>query len=72
LGRFLGLRLTLTGEPEFTTSEEAEDKVDDLIDIHEYHHDGEDLSEFPFIADLDDAPMVYLVSPHLDHGLMKG
>jgi hypothetical protein len=64
--------LTLTGEPEFTTSEEAEEEVDDLIDIYKYHHDGEDLSEFPFIVHFNDAPVSILVSLHLDHGSVKG
>jgi hypothetical protein len=63
--------LTLTGEPEFTTSEEAEVEVDDLINIYEYHHDGEDLSEFPFIVHVNDAPMFSLVSLHLDHDSVK-
>jgi hypothetical protein len=29
--------------------------VDDLLEIHEYHHDGQDLSEFPCIVNLHDA-----------------
>jgi len=72
MGCFICLRLTLMREPEFTTGEEAKREVDDLIEIHKYHHDGEDLSEFPFIVDVNDAPVCCTVSPHLDHGSVKG
>ena len=77
MGCFLHLRVTLTGEPEFTTAEEAKKEVDDLIDIRKYHHDGEDLSEFPCVVNLNDAGSidrltiatdVCIVSRYLDHG----
>jgi hypothetical protein len=80
-GYFLYLRLTLMGEPEFTTGQEAKEEVEDLISIREYHHDGEDLSKFPFIVYTDDAGSPDLhkrpiwlcldpcrISPHLEHG----
>ena len=77
MGCFLCLRVTLMGEPEFTTGEEAKKDVDDLIDIRKHHQDGEDLSEFPCVVNLDDAvpidrltipTSICIVSRHLDQG----
>ncbi len=69
-GYFLCLRLTLTGEPVFTTGEIAEKEVEKFIGILKYHHDGKDLSKFPCIVYLDDAGR--RISVHLDHGSAKG
>ena len=75
---FLCTRLTFTGEPEFTTGQEAKEELQDLFSVRKYHHDGEDLSKFPFVVDTDDAsPDLHrrpiwlcldLISPHLKHG----
>jgi hypothetical protein len=54
-GYFLCMRLTFTGESEFTTGHEAKEEVQDLFSIRKYHHDGEDLSKFPFVVYIDDA-----------------
>ena len=62
------------------TGIEAEKEVDDLVDIRKYHHDGEDLSEFPCFVNLDDAapnvrPVwqdVRRVSRYLSHESVKG
>jgi hypothetical protein len=62
------------------TGVEAKKEVNDLIDIRKYHHDGEDLSEFPCLVNLDDAtpnvrPVwqdVCRVSRYLDHESVKG
>ena len=35
--------------------EVVKNDVEELLETHEYHHDGQDLSEFPCIVNLDDA-----------------
>jgi hypothetical protein len=56
------------------TSNNAVDEADNLVDVRDYHYDGEDLSKLPRIIDLNDtAPNVgpiwqelCLVPMHLD------
>jgi hypothetical protein len=52
MGPTLLLRLS-TGElmSMMTTSEEAEDEVGELVDVCDYHYDGEDLPKLPRIID---------------------
>jgi len=75
VGCTLFLGLTLAGEPAppITTGLETKEEVDHLVDVCNYHHDGEDLSKDPRVIDLDDtgpniAPIkdLCLVSVHLD------
>ena len=49
----------------------ADEAVDDLVDICENHHNGEDLTKSPFgivVGDGDYAAMTGRISPHLEYG----